>query len=123
MNEFRLDQKWISTAEPELGMGRVTEVSTRTVSLRYDRVSEDRTYASQKAPLVRVRFNIGDLVTNNADITISVTSIEDKDDLLTYIGPIQGATEDQTLCTIHETALDPNVIQQARRPTADSSVG
>ena len=83
MNEFRLDQKWISTAEPELGMGRVTEVSTRTVSLRYDRVSEDRTYASQKAPLVRVKFNIGDLVTSNADITISVTSIEDKDDLLT----------------------------------------
>ncbi len=109
MNEFRLDQKWISTAEPELGMGRVTEVSTRTVSLRYDRVSEDRTYASQKAPLVRVKFNIGDLVTSNADITISVTSIEDKDDLLTYIGPIQGAAEDQTLSTIHETALDPNV--------------
>lgn len=109
MNEFRLDQKWISTAEPELGMGRVTEVSTRTVSLRYDRVSEDRTYASQKAPLVRVKFNIGDLVTSNADITISVSSIEDKDDLLTYSGPIQGGEEDQALGTIHETALDPNV--------------
>jgi hypothetical protein len=48
MSEFRQGQKWISTAEPEMGMGRITEVTERTVSLAFDMVGEARTYASRR---------------------------------------------------------------------------
>ena len=111
MNAFQLDQKWISTAEPELGMGRVTQLSPRTVSLTFDRIKEDRTYAIAKAPLVRVKFSIGDLVTNRDNITICVTSIEDKQKLFTYSGPVQGIESDvtQTELVIKETDLNPTI--------------
>jgi ATP-dependent helicase HepA len=109
MSEFRQGQKWISTAEPEMGMGRVTEVTERTVSLAFDMVGEARTYASRKAPLTRVRFNIGDPVTSDANITITVTAIEEKDAILTYYGEYSGADGLPVTTEVPETSLDPNV--------------
>ena len=109
MSEFRQGQKWISTAEPEMGMGRITEVTERTVSLAFDMVGEARTYASRKAPLTRVRFNIGDPVTSAANITITVTAIEEKDALLTYYGQYTGTDGEPVMTELAETSLDPNV--------------
>ncbi|MFT4853598.1 MAG: ATP-dependent helicase HepA [Candidatus Azotimanducaceae bacterium] len=108
MSEFHEHQKWISTAEPELGIGRITQVSDRTVSLTYDLASEQRTYARQKAPLTRVEFKIGDLVTSRDDITICVETIEEKDALMTYYGPVQNI-EPAVNGAIGEIDLDPNL--------------
>lgn len=108
MNEFHEHQKWISTAEPELGIGRITQVSDRTVSLTYDLAAESRTYARQKAPLTRVEFKIGDLVTSRDNITICVETIEEKDALMTYYGHLQHEETSETV-SIGEIDLDPNL--------------
>ena len=53
MIEFRPGQKWISNAEPELGMGKVTQLQERQVSLYFEMTGEERTYAKREAPLTR----------------------------------------------------------------------
>jgi ATP-dependent helicase HepA len=116
MSEFQEHQKWISTAEPELGIGHITHVSDRTVSLTYEVASEQRTYARQKAPLTRVEFKIGDMVTSRDHITICVETIEEKDALMTYFGPVQGAEhavegsiDSPLMGAVAEVDLDPNL--------------
>jgi len=61
-------QRWISTAEPELGLGILTEVAMRTLTLRFLACDETRTYAKDTAPVSRVRIEAGDtLETTNGD--------------------------------------------------------
>ena len=49
-------QRWISTSEPALGLGRVVSVTGDIVELRFPAAEETRSYAFSSAPLVRVRF-------------------------------------------------------------------
>ncbi len=104
MTVFRTGQKWISNAEPELGMGRVTAQSGRTLTLYFDAVEQERTYASQQAPLTRVRFNVGDEIVARDGVRIIVTSVLEQNDLLVYQGDYGG-----TSTAIMETDLDSNI--------------
>ena len=60
MTEFKTGQKWISNAEPELGIGSIIRVEHRHVGCYFQLAGEERTYARQEAPLTRVKFNPGD---------------------------------------------------------------
>ena len=104
MTEFRIGQKWISNAEPELGMGRITGIEDRTVNLVFDLPREQRTYAAAEPPLTRVRFNAGDEVRTLDDIVITITQVTDKEGILIYHGDYLG-----TRTAVVETELDPNV--------------
>lgn len=104
MNEFKPGQKWISNAEPELGMGRVIGFEDRFVTLSFDMGSARRTYASQQAPLTRVKFNKGDRVTTVDGVNMTITRVVEKDGLFIYQGKYQN-----TETAVMETELDPNV--------------
>ncbi|MEH6466009.1 MAG: hypothetical protein V7722_00145, partial [Porticoccus sp.] len=52
--DFIPGQRWISNTESELGLGIVVEYSNRRVTLSFPAASEQRTYASDSAPLSRV---------------------------------------------------------------------
>ena len=80
MADFKTGQKWISNAEPELGMGRIIRLEHRQVSCYFDLVGEERTYSRSQAPLSRVKFNPGDQIQTLDGITITVTSVVDHDD-------------------------------------------
>ena len=51
MQEFIPGQRWISSAELQLGLGTVMNVEHRTVTLLFLASGETRTYAKQTAPL------------------------------------------------------------------------
>ena len=104
MKEYKLGQKWISSAEPELGIGRVLEVQHRLVTIHFDLVEETRSYAKDKAPLSRVRFNVGDKITTLDGIEITVEKVIDRDGTLVYEGEYLG-----TDTAIIETDLNPNI--------------
>jgi len=57
MTDFKPGQKWISSAEPELGIGQIVSVEHRLVTMNFDLIDEIRTYAKDQAPLTRVKFN------------------------------------------------------------------
>ena len=105
MTEFRIGQKWISNAEPELGMGRITGIEGRAVHLVFDLPREQRTYAISEPPLTRVRFNAGDEVRTLDDIVITITRVSVEEGILIYHGDYLG-----TRTAVIETELDPNVL-------------
>jgi ATP-dependent helicase HepA len=84
MNEFLTGQKWISIAEPELGMGQIDRVEPRRVSVLFPVSQELRTYTSEHAPLTRVRFNPGDTIKSIDDTDFVVSDVQEQNGLLYY---------------------------------------
>ena len=96
MSNFAPGQRWISNAEPELGLGTVLRVEGRMVQLVYARTGTVRQYAAQSAPLTRAQFRIGDMITL-AGRPHRVDAVDARDGLLHY------AVHGTNVC---ETGLD-----------------
>lgn len=77
-------QRWISTSEPALGLGRVVSVTGDIVELRFPAAEETRSYAFSSAPLVRVRFEPGDTIHHRDGRELIVGSICHDGELLVY---------------------------------------
>ncbi len=104
MTDFKPGQKWISSAEPELGIGQIVSVEHRLVTMNFDLIDETRTYARDQAPLTRVKFNVGDIIRTASGLELEVSQVSDQDGILVYHSEYQG-----TSTAIIETDLDPNV--------------
>ena len=110
LQEFIPGQRWVSGAEPGLGLGTVVGVEHRTVTLVFPATGETRTYARQGAPLARVRFSPGDTVSDGDDVRLTVESADEHDGLLVYhVRDAQGRARH-----IGEQAL--NAAMQLNRP-------
>ncbi|MGJ8642502.1 MAG: helicase-related protein [Luteolibacter sp.] len=89
-------QRYITTSEPSLGLGHVLSEDNGHIEICFPAAEDTRTYAAASAPLIRVRFAPGDEISDHAGLKITVESVTEEDDLLTYHG--QGKT-------IHESDL------------------
>jgi ATP-dependent helicase HepA len=78
-------QRYMSTAEPELGLGTVLKQEGRQLQVVYTRAGELRTYALASAPLVRAEFKVGDRI-RGRDLEITVERVEERAGLRTYHG-------------------------------------
>ena len=78
-------QRWISTAEPELGLGTVLRVEGRHVQVLFAKAGVLRSYASDSAPLERAEFRPGQRVAGKG-VAFLVERVEIKDGLLIYRG-------------------------------------
>ena len=78
-------QRWISTAEPELGLGTVLRVEGRGVQVLFAKAGVLRPYAVDSAPLVRAEFRAGQRVAGKG-IAFLVEQVEIREDLLIYRG-------------------------------------
>ncbi|PCH61453.1 MAG: RNA polymerase-associated protein RapA, partial [SAR86 cluster bacterium] len=115
MSQFTLGQKWISHAEPDLAMGRISNIEHRTITVSFDICDEQRTYAQAQAPLSRVRFSRGDQVTLINGDQLRITRVSEAQGLLNYHGQLEvadrpdepsAALPEVSIC---ETELDPNI--------------
>ncbi|MBK1881405.1 DEAD/DEAH box helicase family protein [Luteolibacter pohnpeiensis] len=89
-------QRWISTSEPALGLGLVKSLDGDRVEMRYPAAEETRIYALETAPLVRVQFAPGDLISGRDGTTFSVTKVTG-DEILTYHGESEVLEETELL--------------------------
>ena len=94
---FYPGQRWISDGESDQGLGTVMTVEHRFVSIVFTATGESRQYAIANAPLTRVIFNEGDSIPSHEGWTLTVESIEDIDNLLTYHGKRQDTGEETSL--------------------------
>ena len=101
---FRIGQRWISNAEPDLGLGQVVASDARLVSLRFEVSDTERTYARDSAPLTRATFARGDRVHARDGIQMIISRITERDGLFVYEGDYAG-----TPTAILETDLDPSL--------------
>jgi ATP-dependent helicase HepA len=79
-------QRWFSTSEPSLGLGVVRSFDGRQVVIRYPAAEETRAYALESAPLVRVAFTVGDVVTGRDGESLTIESVSERSGILTYHG-------------------------------------
>jgi ATP-dependent helicase HepA len=82
---FSPGQRWISNAEPELGLGIIIEAANRRVLIAFPASEEERTYAADSAPLSRVQFQEGDQITIPEHEPLTVLAVETQGNCLVYI--------------------------------------
>ena len=84
---YRPGQRWISTSEPELGLGVVEAITQRTLLVGFRASGERRQYGLAHSPLQRVRFRAEDRIQDQQGRTLVVQSVQEVDGLIVYAGP------------------------------------
>ncbi|WP_439102687.1 RNA polymerase-associated protein RapA [Congregibacter sp.] len=81
---YAIGQRWLSHADSELGLGIVVELDGRRVSLHFPAVEEERTYATDNAPLTRVKLREGDALHTRDGRKLQVLAVHEEQELLIY---------------------------------------
>lgn len=100
MPSFAIGQRWISEAEPELGLGTLVEVDGRQVEIVFRATGDRRRYAAASAPLRRIRFKVGDRVSGRDGDTFSVDEVVEDGQIVLYRGGGRELTEDELTDTL-----------------------
>jgi ATP-dependent helicase HepA len=107
---YTIGQRWISNTESQLGLGIITEVQGRQVSINFPAAGEERIYATDNAPLSRIFYKEGDEIITNEQQKLQVTAVNEHQGLLLYSGT------DETGDEIHITELDLNCFIKLNTP-------
>ncbi len=78
-------QRYISNAEPELGLGTLIRIEGRSVQVLYATAGVLRQYAAHSAPIARAEFRIGQKVAGKG-ISFTIDRIDEEEGLLVYHG-------------------------------------
>lgn len=105
-NVFSVGQRWLSNTESELGLGAVISVDFRAVEMLYPATGESRIYTKDNAPLTRLAFEVGDTVKSQDGWELTITEVEDHNDVLIYLG-FREDTKEQV--RLPETFLDHHI--------------
>ncbi|GGY41685.1 RNA polymerase-associated protein RapA [Bacterioplanes sanyensis] len=84
MSSFSVGQRWISEAETDLGLGLIQSVDFRMVTVFFPVIEESRTYSRQNSPLSRVIFKVGDQVPLQDGTVMTLTEVDQHDDIVFY---------------------------------------
>ncbi|MCP4126405.1 MAG: RNA polymerase-associated protein RapA, partial [Gammaproteobacteria bacterium] len=106
MQDYTVGQRWISDAEPELGLGTLVKREHRTITFIFPASGESRIYASKNAPITRVLLQPGDVTESSDGQILKVESVREIDGLMLYVGVM----EDGSTAELAEEALS-NFLQ------------
>ena len=82
---FAIGQRWISETENSLGLGMITALDFRSVTLHFPATDETRIYAVAQAPLTRIVLNKGEQLHHQAGWQGEVLDVQEMNDLLFYL--------------------------------------
>ena len=83
-SEFVIGQRWVSHSDTGLGLGIVTDISGRRVTLGFPAADEERTYAIDNAPLSRIIYQIGEEIQTFEGESYIVRAVDDLGGVLMY---------------------------------------
>ncbi len=78
-------QRFISNAEPELGLGTLLRIEPRSVKVLFATAGVLRQYAMQSAPIARAEFRVGQKISGKG-ISFTIERVGETDGLLEYFG-------------------------------------
>ncbi len=107
-----IGQRWLSDAEPELGLGVVVETDTRSMTVLFPVSDESRVYAKANAPLTRIQFSVGDEIEDIDGERWLVLAVTEQRGLLKYQARSLSHPE-ETEKEVMETRISP-VLQLSR---------
>ncbi|MDI9244072.1 RNA polymerase-associated protein RapA [Marinobacter sp. CHS3-4] len=76
-SDFVIGQRWVSHSDTSLGLGIVTDLSGRRVTLGFPAADEERTYAIDNAPLSRIIYQVGEEIRTYEGDRFIVRAVED----------------------------------------------
>ena len=82
---FAIGQRWISETENSLGLGIITALDFRSVTLHFPATDETRIYAVAQAPLTRIALNKGEQLHHQAGWQGEVIDVQEMNGLLFYL--------------------------------------
>lgn len=77
-------QRWVSDGEPELGLGIIRSSEEGRVKIEFPAAGETRMYATETAPLRRVKFLSGDVIKVHSGQEMRVESVREEAGLRIY---------------------------------------
>jgi len=86
LKQFIVGQRWISESEPELGLGVIVLVESKTVTCFFPVAKVDRKYGAQTAPLRRIKFLPGDEIKTNDSQSFILAEVSESAGLFIYHG-------------------------------------
>ena len=110
VTEYVIGQRWVSNGEAELGLGIIKSNSGRRIEVSFPAAGEQRTYATENAPLSRVVYPVADRVKTDEDVSFIITARHEINGCYIY----QGDDELGTEISIHE--MDLNSFVQFSQP-------
>lgn len=112
-------QRWISTSEPALGLGVVRAVAGRHVTIHYPAAEETRAYAIDSAPLVRVSFSAGDLISGRDGLNLTIERVASEHGILTYHGGGRELVETDLLASLNFIRPEKRLLAGLADPPRD----
>jgi ATP-dependent helicase HepA len=103
MIQFAVGQRWLSENETELGLGIIERVDHRLVSVYFPATEEQRTYASDNAPLARMTYEAGEQIETHHGDLLTVEQVEPHNGTLVYMVKLD--QDSDQLVPIPETQL------------------
>lgn len=100
--KFCPGQRCISDTESDLGLGLVSSVDGRMVTVIFPASEEQRIYATENAPLSRVKLNIGERAQSIDEWEIQIDHVYEQNGILIYQG---GRTDTGEKVHLPETQL------------------
>lgn len=82
---FAIGQRWISETENSLGLGMITALDFRSVTLHFPATDETRIYAVVQAPLTRIALNKGEQLHHQTGWQGEVLDVQEMNGLLFYL--------------------------------------
>ncbi len=77
-------QRYMSETEPELGLGILSNVESKTVKISFLAAKTERVYGSKGAPIKRVVFAVGDEITLRSGQKVTVDAVVDREGIIAY---------------------------------------
>ena len=100
---FAIGQRWISETENSLGLGMITALDFRSVTLHFPATDETRIYAVAQAPLTRIILNKGEQLHHQAGWQGEVLDVQEMNGLLFYL--VKNAQGEEII--VNEKELSP----------------
>jgi len=105
MMSFAIGQRWISETENSLGLGMITDLDFRSVTLHFPATDETRIYAVTQAPLTRIALNKGEQLHHQTGWQGEVLDIQEMNGLLFYL--VKNAQGEEII--VNEKELSPTI--------------
>lgn len=86
MSDYSLGQRWLSETETNLGLGIITQIDGRQITVMFPSNGESRIYASNDAPLARLQLSEGQQAHHAEDWSFTITEVKEQGGLLIYFG-------------------------------------
>ena len=84
--DFVVGQRWVSHTEAQLGLGIISAVADRLITLNFPAVEEERSYAASNAPLSRVVYKEGDAINTTDGNELVIEEVLENNGVLIYFG-------------------------------------